>query len=400
MWELIAANQRRSAVLLVVLAACLLGAGAAAGVFAMPEDPSTGLRFGLVGAGILWAVLSLVAFSRGDAILLAATGAKEITRDVHPVLFNVVEEMKIAANLPGMPRIFILEDPALNAFATGIQTKKSAVAVTAGLLARLNRDELQGVIAHEISHVTNRDVLYMTRAAVLLGGIQLLSEMIWRSSRYPSGRRYRSSSRSSSGGNGAAIFMIIALVIAIIGPILAQLLYLAISRRREYLADACGARLTRYPEGLASALEKIAGSDKAVGASTVVNALYIHNVARFVSTHPPIEQRIQILRAMGGAGFASYQKAFEAATRSRRLLPRSALKESEPGIRAADPGGGAPAGLEAERAAGDIIRAANHFTFLTCACGLKIKVPPEYAEDSVRCPRCGTENSVIKGGRS
>ena len=185
--------------------------------------------------------------------MLSVSNAKEVTPEVHQQLFNIVEEMKIASNLPKMPKIFIINDAAPNAFATGTKPENSAITVTAGLLAKLNRDELQGVIAHEMSHIANRDILVMTFAGIMLGCIVLISEVFLKGLWFSGGSSARYRSKSSSGGGQAQLVMMIAaIILAILAPIAAQLLYFAISRRREYLADANGARLTRYPEGLAS----------------------------------------------------------------------------------------------------------------------------------------------------
>jgi len=235
---------------------------------------------GIAGVGIallIWFVMSLVSYFSGDSILLAVSKAREVTPDVHPRLYNVVEEMRIAAGAPSMPKVYIIDDPAPNAFATGRTPDKCAIAVTAGLLERLNRDELQGVVAHEMSHIVNRDVQFMTFAGILLGGIVLISHIFARSMFY-SGSSRRFGGGGKSGGQGQMIMVIAALVFAILAPILARLLYFAISRKREYLADASGARLTRYPEGLAAALEKISSSTKDLKSANKVTApMYIVN---------------------------------------------------------------------------------------------------------------------------
>ena len=231
--------------------------------------------FGLMIATAIWIVLTLISFSSGDQILLAASKAKPVTHDVHPQLFNVVEEMKIAAGMPAMPKIYIINDPAPNAFATGRSPQTASVAVTAGLLARLNRDELQGVVAHEISHIVHRDILFVTLAGIMLGSIVLLSQVFLRGMFYSSmmGSRRRYSGGGKGGGQAQLIMLIVAIVAAILAPIMAYLLYFALSRRREYLADAGAARLTRYPEGLASALEKIA-NDPSPQLATVNKVIY------------------------------------------------------------------------------------------------------------------------------
>jgi heat shock protein HtpX len=257
MWELIRSNQRKSIILFVCMGAILLLAGYILGEALIPGGG--GGETGLFMALVIWVVWSVIGYFQGGAMLLALSRAKEVTPHIHPQLFNVVEEMKIAASLPAMPKIYIIDDEAPNAFATGRKPEKSVIVVTAGLLNRLNRTELQGVIAHEMSHILNRDILFMTFAGVMLGTVVMMSEIFLRGLWFSggSGRRFRS--RNSDRGSGAVI-MVIAIVLAILAPILSRIFYFSISRKREYLADASGARLTRYPEGLASALEKISGS--------------------------------------------------------------------------------------------------------------------------------------------
>ncbi|MEE9366103.1 MAG: M48 family metallopeptidase, partial [Dehalococcoidales bacterium] len=251
MWEQIRVNKRNSVILLSTMALCLIALGA---VLGLAFGGGGGVFFGVIIATVIWLVLMVVSFSSGDQILLASSKAKLVTYEVHPQLFNVVEEMKIAANLPKMPKIYIINDPSPNAFATGRSPERASVAVTAGLLARLNRDELQGVIAHEMSHIVNRDILFITLAGVMLGSIVLMSQVFLRGMFYSSmGSSRRFSSRSSNQGGAQILFLVIALVAAILAPIFVQILYFSLSRRREYLADAGAVRLSRYPEGLASA---------------------------------------------------------------------------------------------------------------------------------------------------
>ena len=177
MWELIRANKRDSVMLMVLMAVVLLTLGLVIGLAVF--GPQGGL-IGLGIAAVVWLFLTLLSFSSGDQILLAASEAQPVTHDVHPQLFNVVEEMKIAAGLPAMPKIYIINDPAPNAFATGRSPQSASIAVTAGLLGRLNRDELQGVVAHEMSHILHRDILYVMMAGVMLGGVVLLSQVFLR----------------------------------------------------------------------------------------------------------------------------------------------------------------------------------------------------------------------------
>jgi heat shock protein HtpX len=346
----------------------------------------------------------LISFSSGDQILLAASKAKPVTHDVHPQLFNVVEEMKIAAGLPAMPKIYIINDPAPNAFATGRSPKTASVAVTAGLLARLNRDELQGVVAHEISHITNRDILFVTLAGIMLGSIVLLSQVFLRGMFYSSmtGSRRRYSSGSGGGGQAQLVMLVVAIAAAILAPIMAYLLYFALSRRREYLADAGAARLTRYPEGLASALEKIASdpSPQLATVNKVTAPMYIANpfkkkkqrkLSDLTSTHPPISERIKILRKMTqGASFKEYSNAFTDVTQAKTVVPVAALSEKEDvALRQASAEAKKKERTERQmRQVGDIMRRVNQFVFLTCVCGLKLKIPPNFKADKVKCPRC------------
>jgi len=401
MWELIRANKRNSIVLMVIMASVLLILGFVIGIVFFGQE---GGFFGLMIASAIWLILTLISFSSGDQILLSASHAQPVTHEVHPQLFNVVEEMKIAAGLPAMPKIYIINDPAPNAFATGRNPQNASVAVTAGLLARLNRDELQGVIAHEISHIVHRDILFVTLAGIMLGSIVLLSQVFLRGMFYSSmgGSRRRYSSGGKGGGQAQLVMLIIAIIAAILAPILAQLLYFALSRRREYLADAGAARLTRYPEGLASALEKIANdpSPQLATVNQVTAPMYIVNpfkkkkqmkLSDLTSTHPPISERIKILRNMSqGASFRQYSEAFTKVTHSKTVVPVAALSAKEDiALRQAGPEETAKDRRDKQlRQVGDIMRRVNQFVFLTCACGLKLKIPPNYKSNKVKCPRC------------
>jgi heat shock protein HtpX len=406
MWEVIRSNKRKSLILFIAMGICLVLLGYLVGAVFFPPDGGIAGIFLALG---VWFFLSLLSYFSGDSILLAVSKAKEVSHDVHPQLFNVVEEMKIAANLPVMPKVYIIDDAAPNAFATGIKPDKCAIAVTAGLLSRLNRDELQGVIAHEMSHIVNRDVLFMTFAGMLLGSIVLVSELFLRGMWFSSGssRRYRSS-KKEGGGQAQLVIMVVAIVFAILAPILTRLLYLAISRKREYLADASAVRLTRYPQGLASALEKISSMSLDLSSANKVTApMYIINplkkkgaqLSNLSSTHPPITERIRILRSMmHGVNYRDYQKAFsEIKGKTSPLIPTSDLLEAKRiHVRKAsvEKRPEAPGKRKQARELGDLLRAVNKYAFLVCACGLKMKVPPDFGEPKISCPRCGREIEV------
>jgi len=377
-------------------------------VIAETYVPGAGF-YGLAVAAGLWTILTLVAFAGGDSILLSVSGAKQIEKKDHPELFNVVEEMTIASGLGKMPRVFIVNDEALNAFAVGRDKDKAAVAITAGLLGRLDRDELQGVIGHEAAHIVNRDVTLMAFASVMLGTIVMMSEIFLRSLWYGGcrGARYRSRGRGrgGGGGQGQAAIAIIAIVLAILAPVLAQLIYLGISRKREYLADASSAVYTRYPEGLASALEKLGGSgvpvqraSKSTAAMYIVNPFAKAKLSALTQTHPPTADRIKVLRSFGGqASYRAYQEAFASATGKKSgPLPKTALADTEhvAPIRSATERLQSKDPREQARAVGDLMRTMGGFLMVPCACGLKLKLPPDYPRNYVTCPRCKRELDV------
>ncbi|MBE0551481.1 MAG: M48 family metallopeptidase [Ignavibacterium sp.] len=405
MWELIAANRRKSIIIFIGMGLLLILIGF---TFVSFYEPENGGFFGIFFALILWAILSMVSYFAGSKILLAVSGAKEVTQDVHPQLYNVVEEMRIAANLPHQPKIYIIADAAPNAFATGIKPENSAIAVTAGLLGTLNRDELQGVVAHEMSHIMNRDVLVMTFAGMMLGAITLMAEVFTRSLWFGGGSRYKSKS-SDKGGQGQMIILVLAIALAILGPIMAQLLYFAISRKREYLADASAVRLTRYPDGLASALEKISGSNLDLKTANKVTApMYIINplkkkgmqLSNVTSTHPPITERINILRSMTqGVNYANYQNAFNTVKgKTSGLIPQSGLTDTSiVGLRSSELSQTSfETDKQVKREVGDLMMKLNDFFFINCTCGIKIKVPPDYKNNSISCPKCGRIHNISK----
>jgi heat shock protein HtpX len=302
----IAVNRRNSLFLIACFIAFVAVFGYVIG-WAWIGDP-VGAIFGLVLAVVVGTISGLLTYYGGDRMVLAASRAKEITHDDAPVLFNVVEEMAIAAGLP-MPKVYIIEDSAPNAFATGRDPEHASVAVTSGLLEKLDRDELQGVIAHEMSHVGNFDIRYAMLVGILVGTTVLISDFFLRGLWFGGGAR--GGGRGGGGGYIQLIMIVIAIVFAILAPLFARLLQLSISRQREYLADASAVQLTRNPKGLADALQKISGDREVLEAANRATAhLYIVNPVKgfekrakgLFSTHPPIEDRIEILRSMETGG--------------------------------------------------------------------------------------------------
>jgi len=266
----------------------------------------------LVGWGISWytetpavlyvavivaILMNFFSYWYSDKIVIAMTRAKPVTNESHPDYWNVVENLSITAGLP-MPKLYVVNDPAPNAFATGRNPKHAAVAATTGLLQILDRTELEGVMAHELSHIGNRDMLVSTIAVTLVGFVAIIADIFWRVSFFGGNR--------DNNGKGNAIFMVIAIVGVILAPLAAQLIHFAISRRREYLADASGALLTRFPEGLARALGKISSYKAPMRHTSHATAhLFISNpfgaegftgfVNKLFSTHPPVQERINAL---------------------------------------------------------------------------------------------------------
>jgi heat shock protein HtpX len=301
-YEQIAANRRKT-ILLIVGAIVLLGAvGYVLGLW-YGSGPA-----GLVGAVALALVLSLGSFFGGDRLVLASTRAREVTPQDQPRLHNIVEGLSIAAGIP-KPRVYVIPEEAPNAFATGRNPEHASIAVTEGLLSTMNRVELEGVIGHELAHVVDRDILVGTVVATLVGAVILISEFFMRSWWWGGVRGRRGGDRG--GGGIEAIIFAVGLVLLILAPIIAQIVRLAVSRQREFLADAQGALLTRYPPGLASALRKI-GAASSIPMRSANNAtahLWLNQPSRvpgegtgrlekLFSTHPPIEERIRRLEEM------------------------------------------------------------------------------------------------------
>jgi heat shock protein HtpX len=302
---LIARNRRNSALLIVLFLLFFVGVGLLIGMVWGGGD----WPFGAIVAGVAAVIaffLTLLSYYGGSRALLALSRARRLEKPDDPQLFNVVEEMCLAAGMP-LPKIYLIDDTAMNAFATGRDPQHAAVAITTGLRTRLKRDELQGVMAHELSHVRHRDILFATLMAVMVGVLVMLCDVFLRSLWWGGGRRRRSSRRSQGGGPAQAILLVVALLLAIIAPILARIIHLALSRQREYLADAGAVELTRNPQGLAGALAKLAGDTEVLEVANRATApLYIvHPIKKFearasriLSTHPPIQDRIRRLLSL------------------------------------------------------------------------------------------------------
>lgn len=288
MYDAIASNRRRSILLFLMFFVIIIFLAAFAGyAFGWPVGVLA------IMIGVVWALIS---YFLADKMVLAVSGARPVTKQEYPHIYHSIEGLAIAAGLP-TPKMYVINDSAINAFATGRDPEHSAIVLTTGIIQRLNRLEIEGVIAHEMSHIKNRDVKLMVMSAVLVGVIALIADILLRTMLFSRGGKKDQN----------PILIVIGIAFVILAPISALLIQMAISRKREYLADANGALLTRYPEGLASALEKISKDKEPLEVANKATApMYIANplknsksfMKNTLSTHPPIEERIKRLRAM------------------------------------------------------------------------------------------------------
>lgn len=290
LYDAIESNKRKSYFLFLLFFVLIILLGAFFGYFVGWVELGI---FMAVFIGIVW---SVICYLYADQMVLAVSGAKPVTKEEYPHIYNSIEGLAIAAGVP-TPKMYTIEDTALNAFATGRDPEHSAIVLTTGIIQKMNRMEIEGVIAHEMSHIKNRDVRLMVLSAILVGVIALLADIFLRSMFY---------SRGGKKDQNQAV-LLIGIIFMILAPISAFLIQMALSRKREYLADANGALLTRYPEGLASALEKIKNDKEPLEVANKATApMYIANplknsrsfLKNTFSTHPPIEDRIARLRAM------------------------------------------------------------------------------------------------------
>ncbi|MCB9802874.1 M48 family metallopeptidase [Candidatus Nomurabacteria bacterium] len=291
MYKQITQNKRKSFLLMLIFIAVIAALAWIWGQYA-------GNNSIVVIAIVFASLMSLFSFYAGDKIALSQSGAKEIKKEDNPYVWRLVENLSITAGLP-MPKVYLIQDKNMNAFATGRDPEHASVALTTGIIEGLENEELEGVIAHELSHVKNYDIRLMMVVIICIGVITLLSDWLLRSF------IWRGSSRDENKGGG--IVIIIGLILAVLSPLFAKLIQLAVSRKREFLADASGALLTRYPEGLAKALEKISNNNqenplrrgnKATAHLYFSNPFGNKNVKKLFSTHPPVEERIAALRTM------------------------------------------------------------------------------------------------------
>jgi len=314
--EQVRANKFRSVLIMGFFFLFVLFIGALVGVVWSITSAGEPFNFAFILPGILIAIVAagfylLIVMSQGASMVLKATGAKPASRTHYPFLYHTTEALAIAAGMGGkVPKCYVIEDPSLNAYATGFKPENSYIVVTTGLLKRLNREEIEGVLAHEMSHIKNQDIKVMLYAAALVGATVLLADILFRMFLF--GGMRGGGGNSNNKNQGALILIVIGvwIFLVILSPIIGKMIQMAISRRREYLADSSGAVLTRYPEGLASALEKISSDTYELKTANKATAhLFISNpfkrrggpsfMQRLFSTHPPIVDRIRRLRRKG-----------------------------------------------------------------------------------------------------
>jgi heat shock protein HtpX len=299
-----ASANRRNSFLLALFVVAILGLLGFFVGYAIVGDPAGGVA--ATGAAVLLGgVIAVGTYFGGDKLVLAASGARQVDAQAAPQLMNVVQEMAIAANVP-MPAVYLIDDTAPNAFATGRDPQHASVAITTGLLEKLDREELQGVIGHELSHVRNFDIRFALIVGVMVGAIAILADFFLRFTFWGGARR----GRDRDGGGGAqAIIFIIAIVLAILAPLIARFIQLAVSRQREYLADASAVELTRNPYGLERALAKISGDPEVLEVANrgTMHMYFTNPIKKFeerssnlFSTHPAIVDRINRLRELTG----------------------------------------------------------------------------------------------------
>jgi len=293
MYSQIDSNKRKTVILISLFIAIVVGIG-------YFLDWYFGYGYNILALAIIVSVImSLISYYSADKMALLSTGAKRISQEDNPYVYRMVENLCITSGMP-IPKVHIIDSPALNAFATGRDPEHASIALTTGIINALENEELEGVIAHELSHIQNYDIRIMTVVVVLVGIVALIGDFFWRAHWFGGDRR-----ENRGGGQIGTILMVVGIVFLILSPIIAELIKLAISRKREFLADASGALLTRYPEGLARALQKIAASPTPLRTANSATAhLFISNpfkkkvFSSLFSTHPPVEERISRLRSM------------------------------------------------------------------------------------------------------
>lgn len=443
MWEIIEQNKKKSSLIFFLMNVVFVLTGIFYGLFITSalvlfylyifEGKAQISLSGLLGLYIASSIISFVAIlflakqktkNEGEAIL-EELGAISVPKDKY--LHNIVEEMAIASGLKGKPAIYILDSDEANAFAMGYSQNKAKIVVTSKLITMLDRNELQGVIAHEMAHIKNFDCRLMTRAYIMLYFIFLLSGRFFstqtsgRGGNYYHSRRISSSSGGGKGGGAVALIALAVLIISaiyvyIIAPIFIACLCSMLSKKREFLADGCAVQYTRYPSGLMGALEKLSkaqrgvslnqSEEKDISKMSLLNTLFI--VPKFggqVQTHPPTADRIKILSKMAGSGLGDYNDAYKQSFKKDIIKSKMELKNQDiiQNITGAVVAASAieaqnveMSKLEKHRAVGEFFEEKAGFIQINCQCDTKLKIPNEYLGQKVLCPHCNKEHTALR----
>lgn len=385
MWELINKNKSKTFLFVFLMALCFgLMAYCLAETLKIYNVPPIWVY--IVVYGYYFGTL-IVASRDSKNVFLKLSNARFALRAYYPKLFNIVQEMSIASGLSTMPDIYIIDEDSPNAFACGKDHKTASIVVTKGLLARLNRDELQAVVAHEISHIVNRDILYLMYTSCLLGCMVFISDFVIKFLRSCSNRR---------SFNGGAIYIIPFVLISLVLVALSKIFYFCLSKKREYLADACAVQYTRNPMALANALRKIdAEQSYFVNTNPLTSAMFIVSpLNNKEKTHPPIEKRIQILLRLSSCNIAAYNNSYQkvlgkkSSIVSKKIIDKPSYSKVIPIVATTLANQTVQDKIANHREAYDTMLKMENYIFIKCDCDTKLKVPKELKGQKIPCPHC------------
>lgn len=385
MWELINKNKSKTFLFVFLMALCFgLMAYCLAETLKIYNVPPIWVY--IVVYGYYFGTL-IVASRDSKNVFLKLSNARFALRAYYPKLFNIVQEMSIASGLSTMPDIYIIDEDSPNAFACGKDHKTASIVVTKGLLARLNRDELQAVVAHEISHIVNRDILYLMYTSCLLGCMVFISDFVIKFLRSCSNRR---------SFNGGAIYIIPFVLISLVLVALSKIFYFCLSKKREYLADACAVQYTRNPMALANALRKIdAEQSYFVNTNPLTSAMFIVSpLNNKEKTHPPIEKRIQILLRLSSCNIAAYNNSYQkvlgkkSSIVSKKIIDKPSYSKVIPIVATTLANQTVQDEISNHREAYDTMLKMENYIFIKCDCDTKLKVPKELKGQKIPCPHC------------
>lgn len=385
MWELINKNKSKTFLFVFLMALCFgLMAYCLAETLKIYNVPPIWVY--IVVYGYYFGTL-IVASRDSKNVFLKLSNARFALRAYYPKLFNIVQEMSIASGLSTMPDIYIIDEDSPNAFACGKDHKTASIVVTKGLLARLNRDELQAVVAHEISHIVNRDILYLMYTSCLLGCMVFISDFVIKFLRSCSNRR---------SFNGGAIYIIPFVLISVVLVALSKIFYFCLSKKREYLADACAVQYTRNPMALANALRKIDEEQTYfVNTNPITSAMFIVSpLNNKEKTHPPIEKRIQILLRLSSCNIAAYNNSYQkvlgkkSSIVSKKIIDKPSYSKVIPIVATTLANQTVQDKIANHREAYDTMLKMENYIFIKCDCDTKLKVPKELKGQKIPCPHC------------